>query len=360
MTPSNSCSTAGCFFPPPNDAFFRDGVSIAANPALKAESSTVVELNYRRSIGEWLSAQAGVYYQNAENVVQQRNACFAASQNNQDVFVGLQDDSGACTTGVPRVQAANLGSLRSIGGELGAQLNRRGFSAYAQVTVQGTLERFVGEPEEEPENSPRWLVMAGGAVPLYKQNLFLSLEVEAIGERRSDPRSVIIPAFAVVDAGLASVKLTEHFDFQAKVQNLFDTPVYGPAIAEDISPIARVPQARRTFFLLLRGFAMRRFLPLILCASGCLYSEGSGHQSTLTSNATGFDTVVVEAPIDVSVIAGDNFSAQLTGDDNLQKIYSFDQEGAVLYVRQHDDAYLPRLGADCDRTLANPRWHRQS
>ncbi len=240
-------------YPSSYNAFFQDGVSIAPNPGLRPETSNVFELNYRRRFGEWLSAQVSVYYQNATNLVQQRDACFNTQANGQDVFIGLPDASGTCQSGSQFLQAANLGSLRSLGGELGAQLSRRGFSAYTQITVQGTLEQFAGQPEAEPINSPRWLIMAGLAVPVYKQNLFVSAEVEAMAQRHSYPTSVIIPAFAVVDLGLASVKLTEHFDFQAKIQNLLDTPIDGPAIAEDISPITHVPQGRRSFMLMLRG-----------------------------------------------------------------------------------------------------------
>ncbi len=92
-------------------------------------------------------------------------------------------------------------------------------------------------------------------------------------------------------------------------------------------------------------------LPIFL-TNGCLYTQGSGHASTRTSAVTGIDTVVIDAPIDVSISVGGEATASLTTDDNLQDIFTFDVAGTTLYLQQHRDAFFPKIVPAANISLA--------
>lgn len=74
------------------------------------------------------------------------------------------------------------------------------------------------------------------------------------------------------------------------------------------------------------------------------YTKGSGDAETKSLDVGSFDQLVLRSSADVKVTVGEDQSIELTTDDNLIEMFTFEVDGNTLII-DHDGSYSTRMGA---------------
>ena len=133
----------------------------------------------------------------------------------KDFITPVQDAAGDYTF-------ANLDSVQSRGVELETEGRwARGLSARFSYTFAQVRQERPGEDRTTPANSPRHLAKAAFSVPVYREKIFASLELQGMSSRRTVLGSDV-PAFMVANFTLFSRNLIKNLDASVSLYNLLD------------------------------------------------------------------------------------------------------------------------------------------
>jgi len=131
---------------------------------------------------------------------------------------------------------ANLDQVRAAG--TGVEIEGRyacGVQARASYTWQRTED---AETHDELSNSPRSLAKLNLSVPLYRDKIFGSVEVQYHGHVRTLSRRHA-EDFALVNLTLFSQKLAKNLEASASIYNLFDTQYGYPGNQDHVQDVLR-------------------------------------------------------------------------------------------------------------------------
>jgi len=190
----------------------------APDPSLSRidpEKITTYELAVEQAIGSYLRASSSIYY------------------NQIDDLIGLGGNG-----------FRNLTNAESRGIELGLQgQSTNGFMGRISYAVQETESR---ETHRKLSNSPEHLVKFNLSAPLFKEKLFLGLEVQYASARLT-PQGNSAAGFWVANATLFSQNLTKGLDLSASVYNLFDERYGDPGNSGNFNQPDLLPRDGRSF-----------------------------------------------------------------------------------------------------------------
>jgi len=193
--------------PSPYELYYSDGgISQVPSPNLKPQSITTYELVAEQKLGKHLSASVAGFHYDIQDLI--GTSTVPAGQPNE----GL-------------IQLQNLGSVDVNGMELTLNgswargLQGRASYAYTDARDNMTGARLV--------NSPMHLGKFSFTVPLYREQLFGSLELLSMSGRRTlaDQQD---RGYATVNATLFSRELLRGLELSASVYNLFDVKYSDP------------------------------------------------------------------------------------------------------------------------------------
>lgn len=137
----------------------------------------------------------------------------------------------------------NIDAVLAYGTEVGAEfLGARGLRARASYTFCRAVDEAT---DHRLSNSPEHLGKLNLIVPLWRDRVFGSLEVQATSARRLVAGGET-SGFWLVHATLFSRELLKGLDVSASVYNLLDTE-YADPVPEDFTPLRAVGQDGRTF-----------------------------------------------------------------------------------------------------------------
>ncbi len=191
----------GQAFRAPNayEQFYRDNVSLAANPALRPEKIKTYELVLERELGPAFRGTVSLFQYRVTNLI---SSVF-------DVATGFST-------------YRNIDEVKTNGAEFELEgRGENGLGGRVSYTWQQSEDGRTGEPLS---NSPRHLAKAGATVPAFAARLLVSPEVQYTSRRNTDPTSLVpaAGAFAVVNVTLLSKKIVPGFEISGSVYNLLD------------------------------------------------------------------------------------------------------------------------------------------
>jgi iron complex outermembrane receptor protein len=211
------------------EAFFDDGVDIAANPALKAERIQTAEIVYEHNLRKDLQIRAGFFFSQIQNLIRLQT---------------VDIDPNPDVTTLRRQFQNTPGYTNITGGELRVSYRPRyGLLAYLSMALQRA--RYEGA---ELPSSPGILFSAGFNAPIIESRLYGGLELRAVGPRTATDLQSNVGAYAIVDLHLLTVQILDKLSISAKVYNLLDA-TYGEIPGIERVEVTTVPGARRTFLL---------------------------------------------------------------------------------------------------------------
>ncbi len=204
------------------EAFYHDGLTSVANPSLQPESADAVEASAERKVGK-----AGYVLANA----------FWYSMHSAIESVRLGD-------GLYQYQNTGLRTSRGIEFEVGAHP-----AHWLETTASLTLEHA----EEDDlhtvlPNEPGRIGKIRGAVPIFRERLYFSSDVQYLSARTTADGTLTRPV-ALVDATLSSNRLFGGFDLIAGVRNALNWGYGEPATWPLDSSMDQIPAYGRTAFV---------------------------------------------------------------------------------------------------------------
>lgn len=229
------------------EAFYTDSLSIVPNPRLRPENSDTVELIFRRNFANRLTVQGSLFASLFRNIVVQHSGCYDFAAGGS--FRETNDPASCAVNESLGNQPTNADSRDSFGGELFAQLSFKQWVGYLSSTLQQS--RINGS--QTPENSPQLIAVAGIGMPIG-DHLTIGIEGFVISERISvRGENTRLPTMATLDVTLAALKLADHIDVRARLDNVFDSRIDGAAVGDEVFPLRRLPQGGRTIYVSLGG-----------------------------------------------------------------------------------------------------------
>jgi len=214
-------------------AYFVDDVSILDNPKLRAERADNVELVFQQQLGQSVSMTAAGYYMHGSDIIDAVSVCVPET--------ALAPATPDCPAGQSsREQRQNVTSFDSYGGELGFTGK---FKDGSRFYGNYTYSHARNADGTHAFNSPDHMFKAGASYAIWRDHLFIGLEVNVISPRRltidttdeSDTNFVMNGFF--IWRGIP-----KNFTATLKVYDLLGVTNYEPAPTEETSPIIRVPQ----------------------------------------------------------------------------------------------------------------------
>ncbi|MBI3070682.1 MAG: TonB-dependent receptor [Deltaproteobacteria bacterium] len=220
---------AGFRYPSVYEAYFDDGVDIAANPKLMPERVHAFEAAFEQNLREDLTFRTSGFYSRVENLIQLKTVDIDPAPDAESL----------------RKQFRNTSPLAHLfGGD--ARLDyvpKYGLRAYASLSIQSTSLDGKNLP-----NAPLVLGSAGFSAPLVKDRLFAGLELHVVGKRQNADNTGEVAPYALVNFHLLTVKVLEKLSFSARIQNLLDAR-YGEVPSIERASLSAIPSPRRTFFM---------------------------------------------------------------------------------------------------------------
>ena len=201
------------------EGFYASPDDITGNPSLRPEKIRSYELNLEHRFGENTSATIAVYDNRITGLIEQQ----------------LNPITG--TTGF-----SNAGNIRTKGIELG-------FGAKWPAGMEWSLSHSIQDSRDLQTrgvltNSPKQLSKANLSLPLARQKLFVNLEAQYTGERRTIA-GTDLGGFLLVNATLLAKKLNKDFGFSASLYNLLNKQYAESGGTEHVQ--ASIPQDGRSF-----------------------------------------------------------------------------------------------------------------
>src|SRR6266550_3840264 len=125
----------------------------------------------------------------------------------------------------------------------------RGFGAKWPAGMEWSLSHSIQDSRDLQTrdvltNSPKQLSKANLSLPLARQKLFVNLEAQYTGERRTITGTEL-GGFLLVNATLLTKKLNKDFDFSASLYNLLNKQYSESGGTEHVQ--ASIPQDGRSF-----------------------------------------------------------------------------------------------------------------
>jgi outer membrane receptor for ferrienterochelin and colicins len=166
------------------------------NPHLGPETIRSYELVYEQRVGQHWSGSASLFYNDIKDLIHYQ----------QDPANGL-------------FYFANVDSVRAEGAEFevadrwASGLRARVSYAYTYTEEAATGQRL--------SNSPEHLGQLALEVPLWRDKLFASMELQAMSERQTASGNTVGPVW-LVNATLFSQKIAKGLEVSASIYNLFD------------------------------------------------------------------------------------------------------------------------------------------
>ncbi|CAN5321647.1 N/A [soil metagenome] len=215
-------------------------VTLWKNPSLQPEITRTLEAVWERSVSKGMNVSVNAYLTEIRN---------SPKQVDVDSFQGAScPTSGSC-----KQYQDSHARLRVVGVEAAARWKREdGLSVYASATLQKAEEQ---PGSTTPASSPRYLLKGGISYPVW-QGWNAGLEVQAVGAsdgllNDNGSRTASTPAYALVNASIASQSLANGWRAALRINNLFDSASYTVA-SRELQPIERVPAAGRMLSLQIR------------------------------------------------------------------------------------------------------------
>ncbi len=207
--------------------FYGDGISAAANPALRPESADTFEVDAERKLGKRMNLQASAYgYRLRDFMVDEFTAA-----------------------GLPQYQ--NVGKIQAEGIEL--EINGRPTN-WLEATASYAVQRSRDNSADGIlNNSPEHLAKLRFAVPLGRK-FDLSSGMQYESSRRTVASNWVTPVY-LADFTLTSKHLLRNFDMRLGIRNAFNRNYSDPVLLNPI--VASMPQPGRTFFVELIAHAAR-------------------------------------------------------------------------------------------------------
>ncbi len=212
----------GTAFRAPNayELYYNDGpTTMKANPDLRPESISDYEGILEQSLGDHLRATAVGFYYTIDDLISQTI----------DPSDGLQVFKNADEA---EVKGAELG----VEGQWAGGVKGRASYTYSDAEDKKTGSVLT--------NSPRHLAKFNLIVPVIKETLFLGLEEQYTGTRKT-LAGTGAAGFLVTNVTLFSQDLIKGLDLSGSVYNLFDESYGDPGAADHLQDT--IPQDGRTF-----------------------------------------------------------------------------------------------------------------
>ncbi len=227
-------------FRPPSayEAFFEDGLDFIGNPQLRSEGARSLELSYEHRATGFATLTASVFQNDYQDLI-----VFAA--------VPAPDLGRAADPAEPtdfRQQAANQGSIRMRGADIGVNLRAPGVvDAYGGIGVQ--------EAEYSGSSSRANFPQVVGALSLstraFHESLALSLNGHYVGERLKDPAGLYegdppaAPGYLLIGASARlDIRWVKGLTAQLTVYNLLNAAVVDPLVG-DHAPLTQINRGAR-------------------------------------------------------------------------------------------------------------------
>jgi iron complex outermembrane receptor protein len=176
------------------------------NPSLEPETIRSYELVYEQRVGAHWSGSASLFYNNIKDLIRQQ-------QDPADgLFYFANQDS---------VQAG--GAEFEVAAQWASGLRGRASYAYTRTEDATTGQRL--------SNSPEHLGQLALEVPLWRDKLFASMELQAMSDRQTVSGNTVGPVW-LVNATLFSQKIVKGLEVSASVYNLFDQRYSDPVSAD--------------------------------------------------------------------------------------------------------------------------------
>jgi outer membrane receptor for ferrienterochelin and colicins len=176
------------------------------NPDLQPETIRSYEVVYEQRVGQHWSGSASLFYNDMKDLIHQQ----------QDPADGL-------------LYFANVDSVQAAGAEfeIAAQW-ASGLRGRASYTYTHTEDSTTGQ---RLSNSPEHLGQLQLSVPLYRDKLFASMELEAMSDRQTVRGNNVGPVW-LVNATLFSQKIIKNLEFSASIYNLLGQHYSDPTSAD--------------------------------------------------------------------------------------------------------------------------------
>jgi outer membrane receptor protein involved in Fe transport len=205
--------------------YYGDGLSEAANPALRPESADTIEVDVERKLGKRMNAQASAYGYRLSNFI-------------LDAYT---------PAGLPQYQ--NVGRILAEGVEL--EINGRP-TDWLEATASYAVQR--SRDDGVLENSPARLAKLRFAIPLGRKFDFSS-GMQYQSSRLTLSNAAVTPVY-LADFTVTSKHMLRNFDVRAGLRNAFARKYSDPVALNPM--VDSMPQAGRTFFVELIAHAARK------------------------------------------------------------------------------------------------------
>jgi iron complex outermembrane receptor protein len=218
------------------EAYYEDGTDFLANPALRPERVTSLEVAWERRLGARATAALAAFHNRYRSLI--RFVTVPAP--------GLPGPPDPARPEDFRQVGANVDGLRLTGAQATVRLRAGGLSAWAGLSVQGA------DGETRP-NLPAYTatLAASGRVPFWRP-LLLAASASALARRARDETALApgtprhVPAALRLDARAAvDVPRVRGLTVELAAENLLDAEVLHP-VTGDFAPITAVPDPPRT------------------------------------------------------------------------------------------------------------------
>lgn len=185
---------------------FYEGFDFKLNPSLGAETIRSYELILEQRLSQSWNASASLYLNDIKNLI------------------GLQQDPADSLFFFDNVE-----SVRAMGAEVEATAQwASGLRGSASYSYSHTEDSATGL---RLSNSPEHMGKLGLSVPLWRDKVFASLELQGM-TRRDTVRAGGVSGFWLANATLFSRELVEGLEVSASLHNMFDRRYQDPASAD--------------------------------------------------------------------------------------------------------------------------------
>jgi iron complex outermembrane receptor protein len=206
--------------------YYSDGLSAAANPNLRPESSDTFEVDVERKLGKRMNVQASAY-----------------GYQLHDFLEGVLLADGL-------LQYQNIGTVHAEGLEL--EINGRPWN-WLEATASYAVQRSRDNNGDGLENSPSQLAKLRFAVPLGRRfDLSSGMQYESARQTLQD--NWVTPVY-LADFTLTSKRLLRNFDMRLGLRNAFNRNYSDPIAL--YPTVDSMPQPGRSFFVELIAHAPR-------------------------------------------------------------------------------------------------------
>jgi iron complex outermembrane receptor protein len=197
------------------------------NPHLRPETIRSYELAWEQRLGSHWRWTTGLFYNDMNDLITQAQAPDSANPSQNDYLFRNTD----------KVKA--YGVELELAGHWNSGVQARASYAYTQASQESAGSTWAWTP-----NSPHHLAKLGLSVPLWRDNLFATLEAQARSRRETVDGDV--PGYMVLNFTLFSRELVHGLEASASIYNLLDRS-YADPVSPDFAPVTSVPQDGRSF-----------------------------------------------------------------------------------------------------------------